>query len=86
VDGAGNVFIADYGNKRIRRVTPDGNITTIAGDGIQGYSGDGRLAIGASLSGPTALAVDGEGSVYVADSGNNAIRILRPARSTVAKK
>jgi sugar lactone lactonase YvrE len=78
VDGAGNLFIADWGNNRVRKVSPDGIITTIAGNGIQDYSGDGGLASSASISGPTALAVDGGGNIYVADSGNNAIRILQP--------
>ena len=79
VDRAGNLYIADYGNNRIRRVSPDGIITTIAGNGTAGYSGDGGLATRASLSGPTALALDRAGNIYVADEGNNAIRILRPA-------
>jgi sugar lactone lactonase YvrE len=78
VDVAGNVYIADWGNNRIRKVSTDGIITTIAGNGIQGYSGDGGPASSASLSGPTALAVDGGGNIYVADPGNNAIRILQP--------
>jgi sugar lactone lactonase YvrE len=78
VDGAGNLYIADWGNNRIRRVAPDGIITTVAGNGIQGYSGDGGLSIRASISSPNALAVDGSGNIYVADSANNAIRILQP--------
>jgi sugar lactone lactonase YvrE len=80
VDRAGNVYIADWGNNRIRKVAPDGIITTVAGNGTQGYSGDGGLAIRASISSPNALAVDGAGNIYVADSGNNAVRILRPIR------
>lgn len=79
VDGKGNLFIADYNNDRIREVSANGIITTIGGDGEQGYSGDGAPAIMASLSGPTAIAVDGAGNVFVDDSGNNAIRILRPS-------
>jgi sugar lactone lactonase YvrE len=67
VDSAGNVYIADSGNNRIRKVSPDGIITTIAGNGIQGYSGDGGLAESASFSAPTALAVDGGGNIYVAN-------------------
>jgi sugar lactone lactonase YvrE len=78
VDSAGNVYIADWDNNRIRKVSTDGIITTIAGNGIQGYSGDGGLASSASFSGPTTLAVGGGGNIYVADPGNNAIRILQP--------
>ena len=79
VDGAGNLYIADSGNNRVRKVAPDGIITTIAGNGAVGYSGDGGPGIKASLSGPNGLAVDAWGNVYVADTGNNAIRVLRPA-------
>ena len=78
VDGAGNVYIADYGNNRIRKVSQDGIITTIAGNGTQGYSGDGGPATRASFLWPSALAVDSAGNIYVVDTGNNAIRVLRP--------
>jgi sugar lactone lactonase YvrE len=77
VDGAGNLYIADYENHRIRRVSPDGIISTIAGNGTPGYSGDGGPATSASLTWPSALAVDGAGNIYVV--GNNAIRVLKPA-------
>jgi hypothetical protein len=80
VDGAVNLYIADYHNQRIRKVSPDGIISTIAGNGTPGYSGDGGPATEASLWWPSALAVDGGGNIYVADSGNNAVRILRPIR------
>jgi sugar lactone lactonase YvrE len=79
-DGAGNLYIADGYNHRIRKVTPDGIISTIAGSGAVGYLGDGGLATRASFSGPIALAVDGAGNVFVADVGNNVIRILRPVQ------
>jgi uncharacterized protein (TIGR03437 family) len=78
-DSAGNLFIADSYNNLIRKVSPDGNITTIAGNGSSGYSGDGGSATSAALSGPTGVAVDGAGNIYVADNGNNAVRVLRPA-------
>jgi DNA-binding beta-propeller fold protein YncE len=79
VDRTGNLYIADSSNNRIRKVSPDGIISTIAGNGTAGYSGDCGLATSASFSFPSALAVDAGGNIYVADSGNNAVRILRPA-------
>ena len=74
VDGAGNLYIADSGNHRIRRVDPRGTITTAAGIGKSGYSGDGGPAAGAWLHTPEGLAVDKTGNLYIADSGNHRIR------------
>ncbi|HEY1551933.1 MAG TPA: SMP-30/gluconolactonase/LRE family protein [Kofleriaceae bacterium] len=74
VDGLGNLYIADNGNQRIRRVDSGGIITTIAGNGIESFSGDGGPAIDAALSSPNAVAVDGFGDVFIADTVNNAIR------------
>jgi len=74
VDSAGNLYIADTGNNRIRKATLGGTITTLAGNGTAGYSGDGRPASAAQLSSPTGLAVDSAGNVYVADSANYAVR------------
>jgi uncharacterized protein (TIGR03437 family) len=68
VDSSGNLYIADSQNSRIRVVTPDGTITTVAGTGIPGYSGDGRLALSAQIANPAGLAVDSTGSVYITDS------------------
>jgi serine/threonine-protein kinase len=70
----GVLYIADYDNQRVRRVTPDGVITTVAGTGSDGYAGDGGPAIRAQLSGPTSTAVDGAGNLYIADDGNDRIR------------
>lgn len=70
----GGLFIADYGNERIRYVDPSGTIRTVAGTGVSGYNGDNRTALTAYLSGPSGVAVDGEGSFYIADSGNHRIR------------
>jgi trimeric autotransporter adhesin len=78
VDGAGNVFIADTGNQRIRRVSPDGIITTLAGDGTEGFSGDGGPATSAALSYPNAVAVDSERNLFIADFGNHRIRRISP--------
>jgi cysteine-rich repeat protein len=74
VDGLGRVFIADAANARIRRIDLDGTITTIAGTGVGGYSGDGGPALLAQLANPTAVAVDGLGRVIIADTDNNVIR------------
>jgi uncharacterized protein (TIGR03437 family) len=76
VDAAGNLFIADnYG--RISKLS-NGVITTVAGTGTQGFSGDNGPATGAQLSSPVGVAVEAAGNVYVADFGNNRIRVLVP--------
>ena len=74
VDAAGNLYIADQDNNRIRKVSPDGTITTVAGNGSAGFSGDGGPATDASLNRPLALAVDATGGLLIADSGNQRIR------------
>lgn len=73
-DGAGNIYIADKSNNRIRKVTTTGIITTIAGAGAYGNTGDGGPATNATLANPYGLAVDGSGNVYIADQGNNRVR------------
>lgn len=73
----GHVYIA--GNDRVRRVAPDGYITTMAGTGIGGYSGDGGLSAQAQLDGPQRVAVDGNGMVYIADTQNHRIRRVTPS-------
>jgi uncharacterized protein (TIGR03437 family) len=78
VDGSGNVFIADTENHRIRMVTTDGVIHNIAGQGGEGFAGDGGAALSAQLNSPAGLFPDGSGDVYVADSGNNRLRRLVP--------
>ena len=70
VDAAGNIFIADARNHRIRQITPDGIITTIAGSGTQGFLGDGGPATAARLSQPDALAVEASGTLYISDPRN----------------
>jgi sugar lactone lactonase YvrE len=75
VDGSGNLYIADLINHRIRKVNLiTGIITTVAGRGAGGYSGDGSLATAAQLSFPSGVAVDGSGNLYIGDNGNNRIR------------
>ena len=75
-DRAGNIYIADYGNHRIRKVTTDGRITTVAGTGTPGGLGDGGLATNAQLWYPRGLAIDQQGNLYVADSGTNRVRMI----------
>lgn len=83
VDPFGNVYIADDGNNRIRKVTPQGIISTIAGSGTAGFSGDGGPAALAQLRGPSAVAVDASGNVYIADAGNQRIRKVTAATGTI---
>lgn len=74
VDRAGNLYIAEAGNNRIRLVTADGIISTYAGTGQAGYAGDGGPAITARLNGPRGLAVDASGALLIADYGNHRVR------------
>ena len=74
VDGSGNLYIADTGNERIRKVDAAGTITTVAGDGTEGFAGDGGPATAAQLNGPQGVAVDGTGNLYIGDRSNNRIR------------
>ena len=78
-DSRGNVYIADWGNHRLRRVDPAGTITTVAGTGERGYGGDGGPASQARLSSPGGVATDSRGSIYIADWGNNRVRKVDPA-------
>ena len=76
IDAAGNLYVADTGNNAIRKVTPDGVVSTLAGDGIAGNK-DGR-GPNAQFNGPLGVAVDADGVVYVADSYNDRIRRITP--------
>jgi uncharacterized protein (TIGR03437 family) len=73
-DASGNVYIADTGNQRLRKVGADGLISTIAGNGLNGFAGDGGPALNSQLFAPTSLALDPAGNLYIADTGNNRIR------------
>ena len=73
VDSGGNLYVADWGNNRIRKVS-NGVITTVAGNGTRGFSGDNGLATAAQLANPQGIAVDSAGNLYIADFGNASIR------------
>jgi uncharacterized protein (TIGR03437 family) len=79
VDPAGNLYFADSGNQRIRRIDTNGTITTIAGNGVAGFFGDGGLATFASMNIPLGLARDQSGNLYFADGNNNRIRKITPS-------
>ena len=74
VDAAGNLYIAEFSNNRVRKVSTNGNIGTLAGNGVSGFSGDGLQATSAQLNGPQGVAVDSAGNVYIADTANNRVR------------
>jgi hypothetical protein len=78
-DSAGTRYIADTGNNRVRRVTAGGTISTIAGTGTAGFSGDGGAATAAELNAPRSIAFDSLGKLFVADTGNRRVRMMRPA-------
>jgi trimeric autotransporter adhesin len=84
VDAAGNLYIADNFNERIRKVTAAGLISTVAGNGTSGYSGDGGLATAAQLSNPSSVAVDTAGNLYIADTYNQRIRKVTTAGVIIA--
>lgn len=74
VDLIGNVYVADWNNNRIRKINTSGVINTFAGNGSASYSGDGGMAINASLHYPHDVCVDASGNIYIADANNNRIR------------
>jgi sugar lactone lactonase YvrE len=77
VDAAFNVYVADFGNNLIRKISPAGAVTTLAGSGVEGSANGTGTA--ATFNKPTGIAVDASGNVYVADWGNNLVRIISPA-------
>ena len=79
IDANGNVFVADTGNHRVIKLDSSGVVTTLAGNGEIGDGGDGGPAGEAELAFPQDVALDNRGNVYIADSGNNRIRVVDPA-------
>lgn len=74
VDPKGGIVIADTANHRVRRITPGGVITTIAGNGVAGFAGDGGPATGTSLRSPSSVAIDHNGNLFILDAGNSRLR------------
>lgn len=83
LDAAGNLYVADSANHRIRRVSATGIITTVAGNGIEGYSGDNGPAIAAELDSPSGIALDAVGDLYLADTHNQRIRKVSAATGII---
>ncbi|MEI9979887.1 MAG: MBG domain-containing protein [Edaphobacter sp.] len=85
IDSAGNVYFADSGNNVVRRIDAvTGVISTVAGSGASGYAGDGAAATAAQLNAPAKVAVDAAGDLYIADTGNNAIRFVNAANGMIS--
>ncbi|MFD0309636.1 RICIN domain-containing protein [Streptomyces sp. NPDC127119] len=74
VDSTGTLYFSDYNNHRVRRITTDGKISTVAGTGVAGYRGDNGPALAAQLNSPREVAVDSAGALYITDAGNHRVR------------
>lgn len=83
VDAVGNIYIADNLNYRIRKVDTNGIISTLTGNGVQAFTGDGGPCVNASITAPGGVAVDTAGNVYLADTGNQRIREVNVAEGPV---
>ena len=83
IDSGGNVYFDDDGNNAILELNTSNNVTTFAGTGTAGFSGDGNLATSSRLSNPTQLAFGPNGNLYISDAGNNRIRMVTPGPTSV---
>ena len=81
LDAAGNLYVSEFQGHRVRKITPDGRIATVAGTGLAGFTGDGGPATAAELAYPAGLALDRAGSLYIADSQNQRVRRVAPTGS-----
>jgi len=86
IDASNNIYVTDYGNNRIRKITPTGTISTIAGNGTSGYNGDGGLATAAQIAWVAGIAVDNNSNIYITDNSNNVVRKINTSGiiSTIA--
>jgi|GEM_PF-261746 len=82
-DGGGNFYFGDFNLARVRRVSPAGLITTVAGNGVAGFSGDGGPATAAQVTQPRGAVADGAGNIYILDSGNQRIRRVTAATGII---
>ncbi len=80
-DGQGILYFSEIGGNAVRKVTATGQVQTVAGSGVRGYTGDGGPALAAGLDSPQGIAVDAQGNVYIADTGNRRIRMVSTAAS-----
>jgi hypothetical protein len=76
IDASGKIYFADGGVYRVRVISPSGTISTLAGNGTPGFTGDGAAATSAELGGPSGVAVDAQGNVYIADQPNHVVRMV----------
>src|SRR5208283_1969214 len=83
-DASGNIYISDKGNNRIRKVSPQGVISTIAGNGTPGFTGDNGPAASAELYQPYQLALDTAGNLFIADWGNSRVRKINFTAGIIA--
>jgi len=84
VDAGGNIYFNDTFNNIVRKITPDGRLTTIVGTGKAGATGDDLPALQAQLNNPSGLALDASGNIYISDSLNHKVRMVNSAKGTIA--
>src|SRR5438309_11680650 len=83
IDSTGTLYVADTANHRIRRISPAGVVTTVAGNAVQGFTADGIAGPGTSLNSPASVAISSGGAVTLTDTGNRRVRQIDPATAQV---